>query len=88
MVVQPKASFEFDGEWLDQTEDYYLCRIATDAVATGGWNELEQRVFTAQRRLSVDELKETSEAVSPDDLAELLGELLVRSSVGSMRTVV
>lgn len=55
VVLQREAGFEFDGEWLEQTEDYYLCEVPTDALATGGWNELEQRVFTAQRWWSIDD---------------------------------
>ena len=77
VVLQREARFEFDGEWLDQTEDYYLCEVTTDALATGGWNELEQRVFTAQRWWSIDELRRTAEVVFPTDLAERLADLLV-----------
>lgn len=76
VVLQRETSFEFDGKWLEQVEDYYMCTVDTDAVATSGWNELERRVFTAQRWWSVAELSTTSEVVYPTGLGELLADLL------------
>ncbi len=76
MVLQREASFEFDGEWLEQTEDYYLCEVDSDVITDAGWNELEQRVFTAQRWWSVGELQTTGEVVFPVGLAELLARLV------------
>lgn len=78
VVLRRETSFEFDGEWLEQVEDYYLCEVGTDSVATSGWNELERRVFTAQRWWPVDELRTTSEVVHPAGLGELLADLLAR----------
>lgn len=76
VVLQREARFEFGGEWLEQTEDYYLCEVASDTVSDAGWNELEQRVFTAQRWWSVEELKATTEVVFPADLGQVLDRLL------------
>ncbi len=76
VVLQRETSFEFDGEWLEQTEDYYLCVVATDTLESAGWNDLERRVFSAQRWWTVDELKATSEIVHPIGLANLLTDLL------------
>lgn len=79
VVLQRETSFEFNGEWLEQTEDYYLCQVDSDALETSGWDEIEQGVFTAQRWWSIAELEATSEVVYPNGLAGLLADLLDRS---------
>lgn len=78
VVLRREAEFEFDGEWLEQTEEYYLCEVDSDALTDAGWNELEQRVFTAQRWWSIDELRTTTEVVFPSDLADVLTRLVDR----------
>ncbi|SEP63672.1 NUDIX hydrolase [Microlunatus flavus] len=75
VVLRREADFEFDGEWLQQTEEYYLCEVDSDVLTDAGWNELEQRVFTAQRWWSIDELRTTTEVVFPSDLADVLTRL-------------
>lgn len=79
VVLQREARFEFDGEWLEQTEDYYLCEVDSATVTDAGWNELEQRVFTAQRWWSIEELQATSEVIFPADLDEVLARLVEQS---------
>lgn len=76
VVLRREAEFEFDGEWLEQTEEYYLYQVDSDALTDAGWNELEQRVFTALRWWSIDELRTTSEVVFPSDLADVLTHLV------------
>ena len=44
-------------------------------LTDAGWNELEQRIFTAQRWWSIDELRTTTEVVFPTDLADVLTRL-------------
>lgn len=48
----------------------------SDALTDAGWNELERRVFTAQRWWSIDELRSTTEVVFPSDLADVLTRLV------------
>lgn len=72
VVLRRQVAFEFDGEWLEQSEEYYLCRLSSADVVTAGWTELEQRVVSGYRWWSVPELLVTSEVVYPEGLAELL----------------
>ena len=72
VVLHRRASFEFDGQWLEQTEDYYLCEVSSDVLTTSGWNELERRVVTEQRWWPIGELAATDDLVYPEGLAHLL----------------
>lgn len=76
VVLQREAAFAYDGLWLEQTEDYYGCRVAARDVVTTGWTELEQRAVTGFRWWTVPELRSTEDTVYPPGLADLVAELL------------
>jgi 8-oxo-dGTP pyrophosphatase MutT (NUDIX family) len=75
-VARRRARFEFEGRWYDQTEDYYLVRVSSEAVSTEGWTPVEQRVVSGYRWWSLAELQSSSDVVYPEGLHELLAKLL------------
>lgn len=72
VILRRQVAFEFDGAWLEQSDEYYLCRLSSADVVTAGWTELEHRVVSGYRWWSIPELLVTSEVVYPEGLAELL----------------
>ncbi|GAA1832487.1 NUDIX hydrolase [Microlunatus capsulatus] len=76
VVLHRVAEFSFEGRDHRQTEDFYLCRVDSDAVVTTGWTALERRSMSEHRWWGVDELERTTEVVHPEQLAALLTTLL------------
>jgi len=76
VVLQRESAFAYDGVWLEQTEEYYACRVDSADVVTTGWTEVEQRAITGVRWWTVPELRATSDVVYPLGLADLVQELL------------
>ena len=76
VVLHRVAEFAFEGRDYRQTEDFYLCRVGSDAVVTTGWTELERRSMTEHRWWTAAELASTADVVHPEQLAALLTELL------------
>ena len=76
VVLHRTATFDFDGRRYAQTEDFYFCRVDSDAVVTTGWTELERRAMTSHRWWTVAELAATDDVVHPEGLAALLARLL------------
>ncbi|SDT41085.1 ADP-ribose pyrophosphatase YjhB, NUDIX family [Friedmanniella luteola] len=76
VVLHRVAEFSFEGQDYRQTEDFYFCRVDSDAVVTTGWTELERRSMTEHRWWSAAELAGTADVVHPEQLAGLLATLL------------
>lgn len=76
VVLHRVAEFSFEGLDHRQTEDFYFCRVGSDAVVTTGWTDLERRSVSAYRWWTVEELRQTSDVVHPGQLAALLADLL------------
>ena len=76
VVLHRVAEFPFEDRLYRQTEDFYLCRVDSDAVDTTGWTDLERRSMTEHRWWTAAELAATDEVVYPEQLAELLATLL------------
>lgn len=76
VVLHRTAAFAFEGLRYEQTEDFFFCRVDSDAVVTTGWTELERRSMTAHRWWTAAELAATDEVVYPEGLAALLTGLL------------
>jgi 8-oxo-dGTP pyrophosphatase MutT (NUDIX family) len=76
VVLHRVAEFSFEGQPYAQTEDFYFCRVGSDAVVTTGWTELERRSMTTHRWWSVAQLAATDDVVFPEQLGTLLAELL------------
>jgi 8-oxo-dGTP pyrophosphatase MutT (NUDIX family) len=76
VVLHRVAEFAFEGRDYRQTEDFYFCRVGSDAVVTTGWTELERRAMTEHRWWTAAELASTDDVVHPEQLALLLTKLL------------
>jgi 8-oxo-dGTP pyrophosphatase MutT (NUDIX family) len=71
------AEFPFDGRQYRQSQDFFVARTAQWAVDTRGFVDTEVRSVVEHRWWAVDELRDTSETVYPDCLADLLAGVLV-----------
>jgi 8-oxo-dGTP pyrophosphatase MutT (NUDIX family) len=76
VVSRRRASFEFEGEAVEQDEEYFFARVAPFTPTTANMEEVELRTHVAFRWWSVAELRGTDEPVFPENLADLLEELL------------
>lgn len=82
LVVEPEqlgppvhartASFRFAGGSYRQTEDFFLLRVATHAVDTAGFSELEVAAVLEHRWWSRADLRSTGERVYPAELPDVL----------------
>lgn len=68
--------FPFAGEWLRQTERFYLARVADAAVDTTGSLDYELAMLREHRWWPVAELEASSELTAPRALARLIRQLL------------
>jgi len=78
VVLHRVAEFSFEGVEYEQTEDFYLCRVATDAVSTTGWTDVERRSLSGHRWWPFADLARTSDVVHPAGLADLLTRLVAQ----------
>jgi 8-oxo-dGTP pyrophosphatase MutT (NUDIX family) len=88
-VWRRHATFSFDGTTYDAEEWFFLARVdgAAGAVDTSGFTELETRTVHGHRWWHAEELRASAEAVYPDQLADLLPDLLAGPWDGKTRTV-
>ncbi len=70
------VNFRFEGVDYVQQEYFYLARVASATVDTGGFDDIERRSVLGHRWWTVPELARTTEVVHPPQLAELLPRLL------------
>lgn len=76
VVMRRHASFEFEGDLVEQDEEYFFKRVDLFLPTTAKMDEIELRAHVEFRWWSVDELRETNEPVFPENLDELLDGLL------------
>jgi 8-oxo-dGTP pyrophosphatase MutT (NUDIX family) len=57
-------------------DTYFLVRVAHSEVSTDGHEELERSIITGHRWWTVAELRETTEYISPPNVAGLVATLL------------
>lgn len=72
------AEFAFDGRSYRQSQDFFVCKVATWHVDTSAFDEPEIHSIDRHRWWSVGELEETDELYYPADLPGL-----VRRAVGA-----
>lgn len=73
IVMTRVVEFEFEGEWYQQHEVFYLVRLEPDqALDTSGWNDLERRALSELRWWTLEELAGTDQTIYPEGLLELL----------------
>jgi len=66
----------YDGRVYDFDERYFVVRVESDAVESGGQTSWERQVLTAHRWWTADELIQTDETLAPRRLAELIVPIL------------
>lgn len=64
-----------EGEPVQADERYFLVRVDHTAVHTGNHTALERKVMTRHRWFTLAELDDWSEAIFPENLAEMVSQL-------------
>jgi 8-oxo-dGTP pyrophosphatase MutT (NUDIX family) len=75
-IWRETTEFPFDGVWYRQEQQFYLLRVPSWTVDTGGFDEIEQGSIDGHRWWTVDELESTSERFYPGELPGVLREVL------------
>jgi 8-oxo-dGTP pyrophosphatase MutT (NUDIX family) len=72
VVHERHVEFDFEGEFYDQDETFFMVTVAGFELDRGGWSEVEQRSLFEHRWWSRAELAATTETIFPEGLADLL----------------
>ena len=75
-VLTRHVEFAFEGNLYDQDETYFAVRTDGFTPDSKGWTETERNVMVGSRWWSLDDLRTTDEIVFPENLAELVEQLL------------
>lgn len=75
-VATQRFEWSFEGTTFDQEDTYFLVRTPGLAVSDRGWTDVEKATVVDHRWWTVEELRVTDEVVSPENLADLLQQLL------------
>jgi 8-oxo-dGTP pyrophosphatase MutT (NUDIX family) len=70
------TTFSFDGELIEQQEDFFTARVQHFLAEASAPTELERRATISMRWWSVDELEATDLMVFPENLAALVRDAL------------
>lgn len=84
-VWRRQALMEFDGALIAGDEWFFLARIGHREVDISGFTALEQSTVDDHRWWPVDDLASTEETIYPEQLAELLPDLLASEWDGRLR---
>ena len=76
VVFARQFNWEFEGNNYDQTEWFFVVRTASFEPLPDNWTSTETATIRGHRWWSVAELRATTEAVFPEDLADQLEALL------------
>ena len=71
-VARRSSVFPFDGQLIEQREQFFVAHVPPFDPTDAGWTDLERRVLTGSRWWTVDELRATAETVYPENLADLI----------------
>lgn len=82
-----RTTFPFDGGVISSDEWYFLARVPARAVDTDGGGEPDRTADGGHRWWTVPELAESLDVIFPEQVAELLPELLASGWDGQLRTV-
>ncbi len=69
--------FTFNGEHLDMREQWFYARVSHFEINTDGFTEVERQIVQEHRWWALGELEETTDVLTPRNLANLLGDLFV-----------
>jgi 8-oxo-dGTP pyrophosphatase MutT (NUDIX family) len=76
VVYRRTVEFEFENVSYRQHESFFCVRARHFAADSAGWSEVEVRSVLGHRWWTVAELRSTSDAIHPPELADVLAELL------------
>lgn len=71
-----RTRFEFEGSTYDQEEHFFVAAVEVLQLDDSGWTDVERRVIVEHRWWALAELRTTGQTVYPEELADLLTELL------------
>lgn len=75
-VARVRVAFRLpDGRMADVDQRFFLLRAERFAVAPGGWTEEERRVLVEHRWWTAADIRASTEAIWPAELADLLDDL-------------
>ena len=70
------TEFDFNGDHVQQREEYFYARVASPIVSHEGCTLVEREALVESRWWTVDEMIGTVETIYPSELAVLLREIL------------
>jgi 8-oxo-dGTP pyrophosphatase MutT (NUDIX family) len=76
VVFRRVAQFDFEGVHYRQRESFFSVRTARFTIDDAGWSDVERRSVLAHRWWTRAELSATADTLFPEELPQLLGELL------------
>jgi 8-oxo-dGTP pyrophosphatase MutT (NUDIX family) len=76
-----------DGEPLFFHEQYIVARTATTALSSAEWTELEREAITELRWWTVEEIRNATEQVYPEMLADWLPDILTGNYPPEVRAI-
>jgi 8-oxo-dGTP pyrophosphatase MutT (NUDIX family) len=80
VVFRRIAHFDFEGVRYRQRESFFAVRTARFTIDDAGWSDVERRTVLAHRWWTRDELVLTDETIHPEQLSQILGDLLEAES--------
>ncbi len=78
VVFRRAVQFDFEGLRYNQREQFFCVRCDRFTIDDSGWTDVERRSMAEHRWWTYEELATTDETVYPEQLGELLQELLYR----------
>jgi 8-oxo-dGTP diphosphatase len=72
VVLERTVRFTWDGVEFDQTEHYFVVRTSVQEISSDRWTEEERQVIVEHRWRTVDEFRNASEPVFPEELTRLV----------------
>ncbi|MGI9616121.1 MAG: NUDIX hydrolase [Acidimicrobiales bacterium] len=76
IVFTRRFTWEFEGHRYDQKEWFFLVRTSVFKPSSREWTDTERATIRSHKWWSIDELRDTTETVFPEDLADELERLL------------
>ncbi len=75
-VFRRRFRWVFEGVPYDQEETYFMVRVQEVVPIDAGWTDVEKATITGHRWWTLGDLRQTTDAVFPDGLAQRLEALL------------
>ena len=72
VVLERHVEFDFEGEYYDQDETFFMVTVAGFELDRAGWTDVEHRSLFEHRWWTRAELAATTETIFPERLVELL----------------